>query len=240
VVVVPSVGKVPLQPPDAAQVLALVAFHCSMTDVPMGTALSLAFKVTNGGAATTGVVALPVALPLGGVLLAGPLLAVVDSALELIPHAASEPSAANPSIDFNANAIPKRWLRRIELITRLPRSTATTFFAELESFQPQSLRSHIRSIFRIRQPVAICKLHMFSDAKNSYALSVSHNVRARILVAHGRQQYGPRRERRQARPCSCFLSVIKAYKNRLFSDHRTFMESCDRAPAAGEGTTWSS
>jgi hypothetical protein len=134
VVVVPSVGNVPLQPPDAAQVLAFEAFHCSMTDAPMATVLSLAFKVTNGGATTAGGVALPVAPPLGGVLLAGPLLAVVDSALELIPHAASEPRAANPSIDFNANAIPKRWLRRIELITRLPRFPMTTFRRNLIPF----------------------------------------------------------------------------------------------------------
>ena len=77
----------------------------------MFTVLSLALKVTNGGATTAGVAVL-----LGGVVLVGPLLAVVVSAFELIPHAASEPSAANTNIDFNANANPLRWLRRIELI----------------------------------------------------------------------------------------------------------------------------
>jgi hypothetical protein len=162
---VPVGGMVPLQPPEAAQVSALAAFHCSVTDLPMGTGFSLAFKVTDGGggATTAGVVG----VLLGGVLLAGPLLAVVVSALELMPHAASEPSAATASVDFNANANLKLRLRRIELIRRLPRSTKTTFFAELdESFHPQSLRSHIRSIFRNRQPVAICELHMFNDAKN--------------------------------------------------------------------------
>ena len=123
---VPVVGNVPLQPPEATQELALVALHCSVTGVPMATAVSLAFKVTNGGAVTAGVVALPV-----GVLLVGPLLAVVVSAFELSPHAASEVSAANTNIDFNANANPKRRLRRIELITRLPKFTATTFSAEV-------------------------------------------------------------------------------------------------------------
>ena len=114
--VVPSGGNVPLQPPDAEQVSALEAFHCSVTDVPMGTVLSLAFKVTNGGAATTGVVALPVELP-------------AVCALELSPHAASEPRAANPSIDFNANANLVLRLRRIELITRLPRFTSDKIFS---------------------------------------------------------------------------------------------------------------
>jgi hypothetical protein len=87
----------------------------------MATVVSLAFKVTKGGATTAGAVALPVAVLLGGVLLGGvllvgPLLAVAVSALELAPHAASEPSAANANMDFNANANPLRWLRRIELI----------------------------------------------------------------------------------------------------------------------------
>jgi hypothetical protein len=116
VVVVPVVGNVPLQPPEAAQELALEALHCSVTGVPMATVVSLAFKVTNGGATTAGVVGLPVAGLLVGVLLVGPLLAEVVSAFELEPHAASEPSAANANMDFNANANPMRRLRRIELI----------------------------------------------------------------------------------------------------------------------------
>lgn len=113
---VPVVGNVPLQPPEAAQELALEALHCSVTDAPMATVVSLAFKVTNGGAATAGAVALPVVVLLGGVLLVGPLLAVAVSALELAPHAASAPSTTNTNMDFNANANPKRRLRRIELI----------------------------------------------------------------------------------------------------------------------------
>jgi hypothetical protein len=116
VVVVPVVGNVPLQPPEAAQELALEALHCSVTDAPMATVVSLAFKVTNGGAATAGAVALPVGGLLGGLVLVGPLLAVVVSAFELSPHAASALSAANTNMDFNANANPLRRLRRIELI----------------------------------------------------------------------------------------------------------------------------
>jgi hypothetical protein len=147
VLVLPVVGTVPLQPPEAAQALALDAFHCSVTDEPLGTLLSLAFNVSDGGGTTE----------------AAALLPTVSACEENPPpHAASELRAANPSIDFNANANRVQWLRRIELITRLPRFTATTLCAELDSFHPQSLRSHIHSIFRIRQPVAICKLHMFS------------------------------------------------------------------------------
>ena len=114
---VPAVGNVPLHPPDASQALAFVALHCSVTAVPMATVLSLAFKVTNGGVATVGDVA--ALLDVGG---------VCDvSALELAPHAASELRAANANIDFNANANLVQRLRRIELITRLPRFIATTF-----------------------------------------------------------------------------------------------------------------
>jgi len=177
------VGNVPLQPPDAAQVLALVALHCSVTDAPMATALSLAFKVTKGGAATAGVDAvLLVAVPLGA--------EVLDvSAFELSPHAARKLSAANTNIDFNANANPERRLRRIELITRLPIFTATTFSAELDSIRPQSLSSHIHSIFRIRQPVAICELHMFSGAnKFIRVLEVAKLARANFFVAHWRHE----------------------------------------------------
>lgn len=50
--VVPVVGSVPLQPPEAVQASALAAFHCSVTDAPMATLLSLAFNVTDGGGTT--------------------------------------------------------------------------------------------------------------------------------------------------------------------------------------------
>lgn len=144
--VVPVVASVPLQPPEAAQVVALVALHCSVTDAPTATVLSLALKLTNGGAATAGGVAVVDAGLLVGVLLVGMLVPDV-SAFELAPHAASAPSTVNTNKDFNASAKPEWRLRRIELITRLPKFTATTFSAELESLHPQSLRSHIHSIF---------------------------------------------------------------------------------------------
>jgi hypothetical protein len=162
VVVVPVIGNEPLHPPDASQVLASVALHTSVADAPMATVVSLAFKVTNGGATTAGGVALPVAGLLVGVLLVA--LPSTDSAFELAPHAASEPSAANTNMDFNANANPNRRLRRIELI-RVSQDSLRQFLPRsFDSFHPQSLRSHIHSIFRNRQPVAICKLHMFSGA----------------------------------------------------------------------------
>jgi len=119
--------------------------------------LSLAFKVTNGGAATAGVAASPDAVV---------LVAVRPDvfAFELAPHAASALSTVNTKIDFNANANLEQRLRRIEIITRLPKFSMTVFSAALDSIRPQSLRSHIQSIFLNRQPVAICKLHMLSDA----------------------------------------------------------------------------
>jgi hypothetical protein len=49
VAVVPVGGRVPLQPPEAAQALALAAFHCRLTGEPISTLLSLAFNVSDGG-----------------------------------------------------------------------------------------------------------------------------------------------------------------------------------------------
>ena len=160
--VVPLIGNEPLHPPDASQVLALVALHTSVTDAPMATVASLAFKVTNGGAAVVGAVALLVVVLPVAVSLAAVLSTV--SPFELAPHAASEPSAAITNIDFNANAIPMRRLRRIEPIHVSQDSLRQIFSRSFDSIHPQSLRSHIHSIFSNRQPVAICKLHMSSGA----------------------------------------------------------------------------
>jgi hypothetical protein len=110
---------VPLQPPDAVQVVALVALHCRVTDAPTATVLSLALKLTNGGAATAGGVGVLDAAVLDAAVL---LVELPDvSASELAPHAVSTPSTVNTNKDFNANANPERRLRRIELITRLPK-----------------------------------------------------------------------------------------------------------------------
>ena len=184
---VPVVGNVPLQPPEAVQEVASEAVHCNVTDAPMATLLSLAFRLTNGGVTTAGVVAAPVAVSVAAL---GDVVAVLGDvkALELEPHAASALSALNTNTDFNANANPEQRLRRIELITRLPRFTTTTFCAELDSILPQSLRSHNHSIFRIRQPVAICELHMFSVRISSFAFSKIEKLRTIDLVAHWRQR----------------------------------------------------
>jgi hypothetical protein len=124
VVVVPVVGSVPLQPPEAAQVCALAAFHCSVTEAPMTTLFSLAFNVTDGGATGAGGGATGAgggAIGAGGGTTVSVPAASTDCVWAEYPHAASALSAANPSIDFNANAVPKQRLRRIELIMRLPR-----------------------------------------------------------------------------------------------------------------------
>jgi hypothetical protein len=52
VAAVPVGGRVPLQPPEAEQALALAAFHCRLTDEPMATLVSLAFNVSDGGGTT--------------------------------------------------------------------------------------------------------------------------------------------------------------------------------------------
>ena len=54
---VPVVGNVPLQPPEAVQYWALAAFHCSVTDSPIATLFAFAFRVTEGGETTAGVAA---------------------------------------------------------------------------------------------------------------------------------------------------------------------------------------
>ena len=191
--VVPVIGNEPLQPPDASQVLALVALHTSVTDAPMATVVSLAFKVTNGGAATAGAVGLVAAvLPVALSLAAVPSTV---SPFELAPHAASEPSAANTNMDFNANAIPMRRLRRIELIRVSQDSLRQIFSRSFDSLHPQSLRSHIHSIFLNHQPVAICELHMLSARISSFAICKSENRTARFLVAHWRHGRGSERER---------------------------------------------
>lgn len=124
VIVLPVGGSLPLHPPEAVQASAWVAFHCSVTGDPMGTVVSLAFKVTVGAG---------VAATESGVLPAPEESTV--SALELAPHAASEPRTANPSSDFNANAYHELWLRRIEPIRRSPKIHCDKFFGGAESFQ---------------------------------------------------------------------------------------------------------
>ena len=118
----PTGGIVPLQPPEAVQALAYEEFHCSVTAAPIATLLSLAFRLTNGGGTTAGVV-MPVDVDVGAV--EAPSAEDV-CAFELAPHAASKQRAVNPSVDFNANANLVRRLRRIELIRRLPRFPVTT------------------------------------------------------------------------------------------------------------------
>jgi hypothetical protein len=82
------VGSVPLQPPEAVQATALAAFHCSVTDEPMTTLVSLAFNVTDGGGTT-------VLFP-GGVLVAGGGVLVAGGVL--VTGAPSVPAASTDSV----------------------------------------------------------------------------------------------------------------------------------------------
>ena len=59
VVIVPVVGWVPLQPPDAAQLLAWEASHCKVTEAPIVTLVSLALSTTDGATEAMAVDAVP-------------------------------------------------------------------------------------------------------------------------------------------------------------------------------------
>ena len=89
----PVGGMLPLQSPDAAQLLAFDAFHCRVTDEPTGTVVSLAFRLTDGAGMDDWELPEPES---------------EVCAVELDPQAANEPRVANASIDFNANANRER------------------------------------------------------------------------------------------------------------------------------------
>jgi hypothetical protein len=59
----PLVGSAPLQPPEAMQVVALVADHVSIEAAPFATVAGLAVNVTAGGCVLTVTVAVWAALP---------------------------------------------------------------------------------------------------------------------------------------------------------------------------------
>jgi len=113
VVIVPVVGTVPLQPPDAVQVSALEAFHCSVTDAPMATLLSFDCRLIVGTA--TGVLAVAAVVP------------VKASDDDCPLQAASALTAVIPRIDLMMNAAQTRRLPQFEFIPRLPRLAASNF-----------------------------------------------------------------------------------------------------------------
>jgi hypothetical protein len=115
VVIVPVVGTVPLQPPEALQDWALEAFHCSVTDAPMVTLLSFACRLTVGAvAAATGLAAAAV-----------PVKASDD---DCPLQAASALRAVIPRIVLMSNAAQTRRLLQFEFITRLPGLSASKVF----------------------------------------------------------------------------------------------------------------
>jgi hypothetical protein len=82
----------------------LVLLHCSVTLRPIGTAFSLAFNISVGGEIS--------------LLATVPALEV--TLVDVPEHAATVPSAADASIDFNTNAQLTCLLRRIEFILVSP------------------------------------------------------------------------------------------------------------------------
>jgi hypothetical protein len=118
---VPLVGNVPLQPPEAVQLSALEAFHCSVTDAPMATLLSFACRATVGAvAAAAGLIAAVV-----------PVKASDD---DCPLQAASALRAVIPRIDLMTNAALTRRLPQFDFIPRLPRWPRQIFSEELISF----------------------------------------------------------------------------------------------------------
>jgi hypothetical protein len=107
-VIVPVVGSVPLQPPEAVQVSALEAFHCSVTDAPMATLLSFACRLTLGAVATaTG--------------LAAEVVPVKASDDDCPLQAANALRAVIPRIALMTKTAQTRRLLQFEFIPRLPR-----------------------------------------------------------------------------------------------------------------------
>jgi hypothetical protein len=167
--IVPLVGTPPCQPPEALQLFEPTELQVSVELPPLLTVVGEALNTTDTGVADAGAVAVagapalagPVALVEAVEVVAGAGAAAADAvaalvdvgaatavegevnALELEPHAASEASAANPSIDFNAYANLWLWLRRIELIDASPKISCDNFSGGRDSFRPQSLSSHI-------------------------------------------------------------------------------------------------
>ena len=94
---VPLVGWLPLQPPDAVQLCASFALHCKIVEVPMATLVFVAASVTDGFAAT---------------LAPGAVKAEV-SADDDCPHADKADSAANARSNCNGREnLMKRDARR--------------------------------------------------------------------------------------------------------------------------------
>jgi hypothetical protein len=112
VVIVPVVGTGPLQPPEAVQDSALEAFHCSVTDAPIATLFSFACRLTVGAAAEVTAAVVPVKAS--------------DDDCPL--QAASALRTAIPRIVLMTNAAQTRRLLQFELITRLPRLSASNVF----------------------------------------------------------------------------------------------------------------
>jgi hypothetical protein len=92
VVNVPLIGWSPFHPPEAMQDCALVALHCKVVAVPLGTLLLFATSVTAGFAVPLGAAVVAV-LPVEGL--------VCVSADDDSPQAANAANAAHPSAQRN-------------------------------------------------------------------------------------------------------------------------------------------
>jgi hypothetical protein len=118
---VPAVGTVPLQPPEAVQVSALEAFHCSVTDAPMATLLSFACRLTVGAVAGAA----------GRIASVDPVKASDD---DWPLQAASALRAVIPRIDLMTKAAQTRRVLQCEFIRVSLDWLRQMFFAKLISF----------------------------------------------------------------------------------------------------------
>jgi hypothetical protein len=102
VVNVPLIGWSPLHPPEALQDCALVALHCKVVELPLGTLLFLAIRVTAGFA---------VPLELAVAVLPVEELVADVSADDDSPQAASAANTAHPSV--HPNTRPTKLIPRL-------------------------------------------------------------------------------------------------------------------------------
>jgi hypothetical protein len=131
----PPVETLPCHPPLAVQAVALVVFQARLAEAPLLTVVGLARNERVGEYRE----------------------AAVSAAL--LSAAASEPSAAIPSIEINANANLERWPLRIEPM----RVSGIKLIFRGDRFR-SSIRKgrHIHSILLICQPVAIFEQHLLA------------------------------------------------------------------------------
>jgi hypothetical protein len=143
VVIVPLIGWAPLHPPEAMHDCAPVTRHCKVVELPLGTLVFFAARVTAGIAASleVAVVVLPAVLPVEAL--------VADVSADDSPQAASAANTAHPSA--HPNTRPTNPMPRLR--DSRPWHPLPLFFLGGASFSFR--RWDHRLLSRVCQPVAV-------------------------------------------------------------------------------------